>query len=169
MSQEFVSVPREWLTQVSLMQMSHEELQDQAVEFLCEPCDEPVPPAGGDIQLPRPVMKLEAEKLLVRDGEYAVSFERPGWLQQCREKGGTFPLLPLDEIKPIIERLQAENAALQDRLTVADEQVDILSGGLRLMTSFGSGTNIAGVKTVAKQTLNRSGAVAFKADTPTPQ
>jgi hypothetical protein len=66
-------------------------------------------------------------------------------------------------------RLQAEIAALQQRLTVADEQVDILSGGLRLMTSFGSGTNIAGVKTVAKQTLNRAAGVALKADQTTSQ
>jgi hypothetical protein len=67
------------------------------------------------------------------------------------------------------ERLQAENAALQQRLTVADEQVDILSGGLRLMTSFGSGTNIAGVKTVAKQTLNRAAGVVSKTEIATPQ
>jgi hypothetical protein len=68
-----------------------------------------------------------------------------------------------------VTRLQAENAALQQRLNVADEQVDILSGGLRLMTSFGSGTNIAGVKTVAKQTLNRAAGVALKADQTTSQ
>ncbi|MFJ3486209.1 hypothetical protein ACIPL1_22830 [Pseudomonas sp. NPDC090202] len=68
-----------------------------------------------------------------------------------------------------VTRLQAENGALQQRLNVADEQVDILSGGLRLMTSFGSGTNIAGVKTVAKQTLNRAAGVVLKADQTTPQ
>jgi hypothetical protein len=66
-------------------------------------------------------------------------------------------------------RQQAEIAALQQRLTVADEQVDILSGGLRLMTSFGSGTNIAGVKTIAKQTLNRAAGVVSKTETATPQ
>lgn len=39
-----------------------------------------------------PVMKLEAEKLWGGDGEYAVSFVKPGWLKECREKGGTFLL-----------------------------------------------------------------------------
>jgi len=39
-----------------------------------------------------PVMKLEAERLLGRDGEYAVSFVKPGWLDECRKTGGTFLL-----------------------------------------------------------------------------
>ncbi|MEE5068596.1 Lar family restriction alleviation protein [Pseudomonas alliivorans] len=39
-----------------------------------------------------PVMKLEAEKLWGGDGEYAVNFVKPGWLKECREKGGTFLL-----------------------------------------------------------------------------
>ncbi|WP_440090105.1 hypothetical protein [Pseudomonas fragariae (ex Marin et al. 2024)] len=39
-----------------------------------------------------PVMKLEAEKLWGGHGEYAVSFVKAGWLKECREKGGTFPL-----------------------------------------------------------------------------
>jgi hypothetical protein len=90
----------------------------------------PVPPSGGEVQLPRPVMKLEAEKLLGRDGEYAVSFERPGWLQQCREKGGTYPLYPGDEVQQIFTRLQAENAALQQRLNVADQRVDDLESDI---------------------------------------
>jgi ABC-type Fe3+-hydroxamate transport system substrate-binding protein len=55
-------------------------------------------------------------------------------------------------------------AALQQRLTAADDKIDILSGGLRLIMSFGSGTNIAGVKTVTKQTLNRADGLA---NTPT--
>jgi hypothetical protein len=73
------------------------------------------------------------------------------------------------DLEADIDRLQAEAGALQQRLNVADEQVDILSGGLRLMTSFGSGTNIAGVKTVAKQTLNRAAGVASKPEPTTPQ
>ena len=39
-----------------------------------------------------PVMRLECEKLLDGDGEYAVDFVKPGWLKECREKGGTFLL-----------------------------------------------------------------------------
>lgn len=38
---EMVSVPREWLNSVALLQMPLDELQDQAVELLCEPCDDP--------------------------------------------------------------------------------------------------------------------------------
>jgi hypothetical protein len=64
------------------------------------------------------------------------------------------------------DQLQAENAALQQRLTVADEQVNILSGGLRLMTSFGSGTTISGVKAVAKQTLSRAAGTTIKSSHP---
>ena len=39
-----------------------------------------------------PVMRLEAEKLWGGDGEYSVDFVKPGWLKECREKGGTFLL-----------------------------------------------------------------------------
>lgn len=39
-----------------------------------------------------PVMKLEAEKLWGGAGEYAVSFVKAGWLQECRDTGGTFLL-----------------------------------------------------------------------------
>lgn len=63
-----------------------------------------------------------------------------------------------------LEESAAREQALQLRLNAADDQIDILSGGLRLMMSFGSGTNIAGVKTVAKQTLNRADGLA---NTPT--
>lgn len=45
---------------------------------------------------------------------------------------------------------------------MADEQVDILSGDLRLMTSFGSGTTISGVKALAKQMLNRATGTTVK-------
>lgn len=38
---EMVSVPREWLNSVALLQMPLDELQEQAVELLCEPCDDP--------------------------------------------------------------------------------------------------------------------------------
>ena len=65
---------------------------------------------------------------------------------------------------PDFKRVQDERDALQLRLNAADDQIDILSGGLRLMMSFGSGTNIAGVKTVAEQTLNRADGLA---NTPT--
>lgn len=40
---EMVSVPREWLNSVALLQMPLDELQEQAVQHLCEPCDEHAP------------------------------------------------------------------------------------------------------------------------------
>ena len=39
-----------------------------------------------------PVMKLEAERLWGGAGEYAVSFVKSGWLDECRKAGGTFML-----------------------------------------------------------------------------
>lgn len=42
---EMVSVPREWLNSVALLQMPLDELQEQAIQHLCEPCDEPAPQA----------------------------------------------------------------------------------------------------------------------------
>ncbi|WP_082422912.1 hypothetical protein [Pseudomonas sp. NBRC 111131] len=40
---EMVSVPREWLNSVALLQMPLDELQEQAIQHLCDPCDEPAP------------------------------------------------------------------------------------------------------------------------------
>uniref|UniRef100_UPI002FC5EAA3 hypothetical protein n=1 Tax=Pseudomonas sp. ESBL1 TaxID=3077324 RepID=UPI002FC5EAA3 len=45
---EMVSVPREWLNSVALLQMPLDQLQEQAVEFLCEPCDEPAEQHQGE-------------------------------------------------------------------------------------------------------------------------
>jgi hypothetical protein len=39
-----------------------------------------------------PVMKLEAERLWGGAGEYAVSFVKAGWLDECRRTGGEFML-----------------------------------------------------------------------------
>lgn len=53
-----------------------------------------------------PVMKLEAERLWEGDGEYWVSFVKSGWLDECRETGGTFllytsPPAPVAVVLPI--------------------------------------------------------------------
>ncbi|MEE1917975.1 hypothetical protein V0R52_16425 [Pseudomonas asiatica] len=45
---EMVSVPRDWLNSVALLQMPLDELQEQAVELLCEPCDDPAPQHHAD-------------------------------------------------------------------------------------------------------------------------
>lgn len=41
---DYVSVSRDWLNQIALMQLSPEDLQEQAMELLCEPLDEPPEP-----------------------------------------------------------------------------------------------------------------------------
>lgn len=87
-----------------------------------------VPAPGVEMEvLPQHVMKLEAERLWGGDGEYAVSFEKAGWLQQCRQRGGTFLLYTAEAFKPIVTRLQAENSALQQSLNTADQRVDDLT------------------------------------------
>lgn len=66
------------------------------------------PPAVGI----EPVMRLEAEKLLGGDGEYAVDFVKPGWLQECRQKGGTFLLYSQEHVARLqaeVERLKSES------------------------------------------------------------
>jgi len=87
-----------------------------------------------------PVMRLECEKLWGGDGEYAVDFVKPGWLKECREKGGTFLLYthadPAEvehlrsEVKQLLHTsvkqevfdvVCKERDALRDQLTEADQ------------------------------------------------
>ncbi|WP_137188657.1 hypothetical protein AB1N69_10585 [Pseudomonas asiatica] len=109
---EMVSVPREWLNSVALLQMPLDQLQEQAVEFLCEPCDEPAEqhqgepvawyresggskflgfnPSHPDCQPiythadPGEVERLRAE-LSLRDRELEIAAEAHGEVQQERE------------------------------------------------------------------------------------
>lgn len=82
---EMVSVPRELAERIkktcmfAMFEADYEELR----MTLGKPAEQ----HQGE-----PVMKLEAEKLWGGDGEYVVSFVKPGWLQECRTKGGTFLL-----------------------------------------------------------------------------
>jgi len=79
----------------------------------------------------QPVMKLEAEKLWGGHGEYAVSFVRAGWLDECRATGGEFLLYTHpDEGK--VARLTAERDALQQRLNAADQRIDELTAEPRV-------------------------------------
>jgi hypothetical protein len=133
MSQEFVSVPREWLTQVSLMQMSHEELQDQAVEFLCEPCDEPAPPAGREVECVI-CADLGDQCVTCEEAEFAAWADRHFASADYRQtSAGVFiqdwmrhSFAAWQARGKDVTRLQAENAALQQRLNVADQRVDEL-------------------------------------------
>lgn len=60
--------------------------------LLANPSAEPlgVEPVVERQPVAKPVMKLEAERLWEGDGEYSVSFCKPGWLDECRKTGGTF-------------------------------------------------------------------------------
>lgn len=73
---------------------------------------------------PVPVMKLEAERLLCGDGEYAVSFVKSGWLDECRKTGGSFLLYTappeLAELQAAVARLTAENERLTGMLAEWD-------------------------------------------------
>lgn len=60
-----------------------------------------------------PVMKLEAERLWDGDGEYAVSFVKAGWLDECRRTGGKF-LLYTAPPAPVAVMLPDERAAFED-------------------------------------------------------
>jgi hypothetical protein len=133
----------------------------QFVGYPPVPEDRKIPHAGGEEEVIKVQYRVNAGP-------------QTGWSFWAEGNGDEFRNSYQVEVRELVDRahvtrLQAENAALQQRLNIADEQVDILSGGLRLITSFGSGTNIAGVKTVAKQTLNRAAGVALKADQTTPQ
>ncbi|WP_426156820.1 hypothetical protein [Pseudomonas sp. TSRC2-2] len=78
----------------------------------------------------QPVMKLEAEKLWGGQGEYAVSFVRAGWLDECRAIGGEFLLYTHpDEGK--VARLTAERDALQLLLNERDERLHSLEQSRR--------------------------------------
>lgn len=73
----------------------------------------------------QPVMKLEAEKLWGGHGEYALSFVRAGWLDECRATGGEFLLYTHPDAGKVA-RLTAERDALQQRLNAADQRIDEL-------------------------------------------
>jgi hypothetical protein len=84
-----------------------------------------------------PVMRLECEKLWGGDGEYAVDFVKPGWLDECRQKGGTFLLYTRpqrsDEMvaDKLVARLAEEFPDSETMLTVecfADLITEYLTG-----------------------------------------
>lgn len=71
-----------------------------------------------------PVMRLDAEKLLGADGEYAVDFVAPGWLDACRRAGGTFLLYPqtfVDALAAQRDEGLAREAELQAELASAKD------------------------------------------------
>lgn len=76
-----------------------------------------------------PVMRLECEKLWGGDGEYAVDFVKPGWLQECREKGGTF-LLYTHADHAGVERLLAERKRMDAALVACSNERDTLRAQL---------------------------------------
>ena len=77
-----------------------------------------------------PVMRLECEKLWGGDGEYAVDFVKPGWLQECRAKGGTF-LLYTHADPGEVERLLSERKRMDAALVACSNERDALRAELR--------------------------------------
>lgn len=80
-----------------------------------------------------PVVRLEAEKLLGDDGEYAVDFLKPGWLAECRRTGGTFLLYPQTSVDALaVQRDEglAREAELRKTLAFSDENQ--IRQGLRI-------------------------------------
>ncbi len=81
-----------------------------------------------------PVMRLEAEKLIGGDGEYAVDFVKPGWLDECRRTGGTFFLYtkpPMVKVDDSQARLTEATAFVQRMCDVAGKQPSVATGYLR--------------------------------------
>lgn len=86
--------------------------------------DKPIAQPQGN---PVPVMKLEAERLLGTDGEYAVSFVKAGWIDECRKTGGVFYLYaeqPAQAAVVMPEQLIAAIEAEQERLSQEDYLMD---------------------------------------------
>lgn len=73
-----VAVPREWLNAVSLLTMPLDELQEQAIEFLCEPCDAPRAPLDRSEGGAGEIAKLRAQ----------LSLLNPARIDSCKECGG---------------------------------------------------------------------------------
>ncbi|SFW53671.1 hypothetical protein SAMN03159376_02048 [Pseudomonas sp. NFACC09-4] len=124
----FESVPNECFTDDEVWEQYQEMSGCQQAAFRAKLCwaamiNSAPAPSKADAQ---PVMKLEAEKLWGGHGEYAVSFVRAGWLDECRATGGEFLLYTHpDEGK--VARLTAERDALQLRLNAADQRIDELT------------------------------------------
>ena len=86
--------------------------------------DKPIAQPQGN---PVPVMKLEAERLLGTDGEYAVSFVKAGWIDECRKTGGVFYLYdeqPAQATVVMPEQLIAAIEAEQERLSLENYLMD---------------------------------------------
>jgi len=124
----FESEPDECFTDEEVWEQYQEMSGCQQAAFRAKLCwaamlsSAPVAPEGA-----KPVMKLEAEKLLGGHGEYALSFVRTGWLDECRMTGGEFLLYTHPDTGEVA-RLTAERDALQQRLNAADQRIDELTG-----------------------------------------
>lgn len=83
-----VSVPREWLNSVALLQMPLDQLQDQAVEFLCEPCDEPAEQHKGEpvatVQMVDPLVLTTGGLHALKVGDKLYTHADPGEVERLR-------------------------------------------------------------------------------------
>lgn len=74
----------------------------------------------------QPVMRLVAEKLLGLDGEYAVDFVKPGWLEECRKTGGTFMLYTHPDADEAHDLLAATSLEAGERINALEKERDTL-------------------------------------------
>ncbi|WP_230382658.1 hypothetical protein [Pseudomonas putida] len=115
---EVVSVPREWLNSVALLQMPLDELQEQAIQHLCEPCDEPAP------QHPAPIAwmvgtafwwtKEEAERDAAETGLPIVGLGPMAGVAPAEQHQGEPVALPERKTDYLSDRAMGWNACLDE-------------------------------------------------------
>ncbi|WP_343583050.1 hypothetical protein [Pseudomonas sp.] len=113
---EMVSVPREWLNSVALLQMPLDELQDQAIQHLCEPCDEPAPQPN-----PEPMAWMVGTAIW--------------WTKAEAERDSAEVGLPVIALGPIadpgeVERLREQLAEAQECYRSIAMRSDLAAGAL---------------------------------------
>lgn len=131
---EMVSVPREWLNSVALLQMPLEELQDQAVGYLCEPCDEPAEQRQGEpVALPgRKVHHLDPSFLPDGDKGWNAYHDEiaklgplythanPGEIERCEAR--------LHEVASLCASVEQERDTLRAQLAEQDALLHEIRG-----------------------------------------
>lgn len=120
-TKQMVSVTRDCLNQVALLQMPLDELQEQAVEFLCEPRDEQ----------PEPAVILDLVQNKVYGGLHIRKWENIGDLVE-----GVYKLYA--------EQLAPVAAAMPDRENLRDIIAQAIGGDtydcVRVWSAWGVGT-----------------------------
>lgn len=132
---EMVSVPRAWLNSVALLQIPLDELQEQAIELLCEPCDDP------DLQPhPEPIAWMVGTAIW--------------WTKEEAERDAANTGLPIVDLGPMtgaaeVDRLRAELGYMR-------EERDDLSAKLDRFYSRSHGIkNLAAIEELSDKLAER--------------